>query len=160
MRPTAHRSARRGRRRGTATVEVAMILPIFFTFIFGIIEFGRLQMASNLLRSACRQGARLGATENFSSADAQSYVLDILSAGFDTSYATVTVKDASVYDTEGPYPDTAAEFNALADMELDDAEPRQLFLVRASVPYNSVALIPFPGLNGVTLTGQAFSRHE
>jgi Flp pilus assembly protein TadG len=155
MRPTAFHATRRSHRRGTATVEVAMVLPVFFTFIFGIIEFGRLQMVSNLLRSACRQGARLGATENVSSADTQSYVLSVLAAGFDTSSA-----DASVYDTEGPYPDTAAELNALTDIELNDAEPRHLFLVRATVPYNSVALIPFPGLSGVTLSGQAFSRHE
>jgi Flp pilus assembly protein TadG len=136
------------------------VLPVFFTFVFGIVEFGRLQLVSNMLKTACRNGARLGSTENVTTADAKSRVEDILSAALDTEALTVVVKDASVFDSSGPYPSSAADYAALDDVELDDTEPRQLFLIRASVAYNDVALVPFAVLDGVQLTGQALMRHE
>jgi len=141
-------------------VEVAITLPIFFTFIFGIVEYGRLQMVSNMLQTACRTAARYGSTENVTTQQTELRVADIASAAIDTTNLNVTVKNAAVFDTAGPYPSTSAGYNALADIELNDAQPRELFLVRASIPYNEVALIPFSILDGVTLTGQALVRHE
>ena len=150
----------RAARRGTTLVEFAMVLPVFFTFVFGIVEYGRLQLATNMLKTACRNGARLGSTESVTTADAKTRVEEILAAAFDTTHLTVIVKDASVFDTAGPYPASASEFAALGDIELDDAEPRQLFLIRATVAYNDIALIPFSVLNGVQLSGQSLMRHE
>lgn len=147
-------------RRGTTLVELAIVLPVFFTFVFGIVEYGRLQLASNMLTTACRNGARLGATEDVTTADARARVEEIMSALVDSNDLTVLVKNADVFDTSGPYPTSAADYNALSDVELDDADPRQLFLVRASVAYNDIALLPFSVLDGVQLTGQAMMRHE
>lgn len=147
-------------RRGTTLVEFAMVLPVFFTFVFGIVEYGRLQLVSNMLTSACRNGARLGSAENVTTADATAHVTGILSAALDPADLTVIVKDASVFDTAGPYPATAADYTALTDAELDDIQPRQLFLVRASIAYNDIALFPFSVLDGVQLSGQAVMRHE
>ncbi|MCA9119565.1 MAG: pilus assembly protein [Planctomycetaceae bacterium] len=165
MKTVAHQNSRgmrqlRSSRRGTTLVEFAMVLPVFFTFVFGIVEYGRLQLVSNMLKTACRTGARLGSTENVTTAEAQSRVEEILAAALDTDDLTVIVKDASVFDTPGPYPASATDFNALSDIELDDAEPRQLFLIRATVSYNDIALIPFSVLNGVQLSGQSLMRHE
>ncbi|HRX83207.1 MAG TPA: pilus assembly protein, partial [Pirellulaceae bacterium] len=161
---TRHNSRRTRRvqpnRRGTTLVEFAMVLPVFFTFVFGIVEYGRLQLVSNMLKTACRTGARLGSTEDVTTAEATARVEEILSAALDTADLTVIVKDASVFDTSGPYPTSAANYAALSDVELDDIEPRQLFLIRASVAYNDIALIPFSVLNGVQLSGQALMRHE
>ena len=147
-------------RRGTTMVEFAMVLPVFFTFIFGIVEFGRLQLVSNMLTTACRNGARLGSTENVTTAAATTQVEEIMDAVLDVQDLTVMVKDASVFDTPGPYPSSATDYNGLSDVELDDTEPRQFFLIRASVAYNDVALFPFAILDGVQLTGQALMRHE
>lgn len=165
MKTIAHHNSRPARRvrshhRGTTLVELAMVLPVFFTFVFGIVEFGRLQLVSNMLKTACRTGARLGSTEEVTTAEAKARVEEILAAVFDTEDLTVTVKNADVFDTAGPYPDSAADYNALSNIELNDAEPRQLFLVRASVAYNDIALIPFSVLHGVELSAQAFMRHE
>ena len=159
---SSSRRTRRARanRRGTTMVAFAMVLPVFFTFVFGIVEHGRLQLVSNMLTTACRNGARLGSTENVTTADAKARVEGILAAVLDTQDLTVMVKDAGVFDTSGAYPSSAADYAALTDVELDETEPRQLFLVRATVAYNDVALIPFPILDGVQLTGQAFMRHE
>jgi Flp pilus assembly protein TadG len=147
-------------RRGVTMVEFAMVLPVFFTFVFGIVEFGRLQLVSNMLTTACRNGARLGSTEDVTTAETTARVEEVLSAVLDTADLSVIVKDAGVFDTSGPYPNSAAGFNSLSDIELNDAEPRQCFLVRASVAYNDVALIPFSVLDGVQLSGQALMRHE
>ncbi len=41
-------------------VEFAIVAPIFFLLIFGMIEFGRVVMVQQLLTNASREGARLG----------------------------------------------------------------------------------------------------
>lgn len=151
---------RSGKRWGTTAVELAVILPVFFTFVFGIIEYGRLQLVNNLLKASCRSAARLGATEGVSTAEAQARVEEILGTTMNPSYVTVLVKDASVFDDGGTLPSTPSDYEGLPDLDLDAATPRQLFMIRASVPYNDIAFIPFSVLDGVTLTGQAIMRHE
>lgn len=44
--------------RGTSVAEFAMVALLFFTLIFGIIEFGRLLYTHNALADATRRGAR------------------------------------------------------------------------------------------------------
>jgi len=48
---------RRGE-RGTSVAEFAMVAMLFFTLIFGIIEFGRMLYTHNALADATRRGAR------------------------------------------------------------------------------------------------------
>jgi len=45
-------------RRGAAIVEFALIAPVFFALILGIIEFGRMLMVEQILINAAREGAR------------------------------------------------------------------------------------------------------
>ena len=160
MKLTKYWSARCKKRRGTTAVEVALTLPVFFAFVFGVVEFGRVQLVSSLLQTACRAGARYGATEGVTSSEALARVSQMLSAAMDPGDLSMMVKDASVYDTPGPYPANPGEFWALPDIDLDTAEPRQLFLIRASVDYNDIAIVPMPILEGLTLTGQSIMRHE
>jgi Flp pilus assembly protein TadG len=47
------------KRRGAVVVEAALVLPICFAFLLGLIEFGRLVMVRQLLDNAAREGARL-----------------------------------------------------------------------------------------------------
>jgi Flp pilus assembly protein TadG len=51
-------SRKRSARRGAAVVEFALIAPLFFTMILGIIEFGRMMMVQQILVNAAREGAR------------------------------------------------------------------------------------------------------
>ncbi|HEY2962448.1 MAG TPA: TadE/TadG family type IV pilus assembly protein [Pyrinomonadaceae bacterium] len=44
--------------RGTTVAEFAVVALLFFTLIFGIIEFGRLLYTHNALTDATRRGAR------------------------------------------------------------------------------------------------------
>jgi len=153
-------------RRGTTTVETAMVLPVFLLFVLAIIEFGHVQLVNNMLRSATRTAARFGSTEGNTTSQVEAHVRSILSAVMDSSDVDVLVKDAGVYDTGGTPPETSTEIEALPGIELANAEPRQLFLVRATIDYIDIAIvpihIPYLGtfLDNVVLEGQAFTRHE
>jgi hypothetical protein len=117
------------------------------------------------MRSACRQAARLGSTEGQSTADVEARVEQILSGAVDPNNVEIFVKNAGSYD-QGGIPSGGEGIEALPDIELSAAESRQLFLVRAKVNYQDVAIlpidIPYLGqfLKNITLEGQAFMRHE
>jgi Flp pilus assembly protein TadG len=147
-------------RRGTTVVETAFVLPVFLIFVLSLIEFGHALMIKNMLRSATRHGARLGATDGNSSTAVEQLVKQKLGAVMDPELANVSVKNAQVYDGGGAVPTDGQAIEALPAMEVADAEPRQLFLVRARIAYNEVALVPMPFMNDVVLEGQAFIRHE
>jgi hypothetical protein len=152
-------------RRGTTVVETALVLPIFLVFVLGLIELGHAQMVKNVLRSACRAAARMGTTDGRTTADVRNRALEILESAVDADDVEIFVKDGSSFDEGGAPPESGAELEAMPDIELADAEPRQLFLVRAKIHYNDIAIvphIPFIGdfLDDVVLEGQAFMRHE
>lgn len=147
-------------RRGTTVVETAFVLPVFLFFVLALIEFGHAQMVNNVLRSACRAGARLGSTQGNTTADVENFVRQALGAAIDVNAVHVFVKDAGTFDQGGSVPEQQSGFESLPDINLDSAEPRQLFLVRARVDYNDVALVPMQFMQGVVLQGQAFMRHE
>lgn len=152
--------SRRKMRRGTSAVEAAVCLPIFFFFFLALIEFGHARMAQTVLQSACRNGVRLGSTEGVTSDQVEAEVRGMISGAFDPQRATLFVKDASTYDGEGDIPESGEDLEALPDIELNDADERQLFLIRARVEYNDIALVPMPFMNGVVLSAEAFMRHE
>lgn len=45
---------------GASAVEFAIVLPLFITLVFGIIEFGILLFDQSMITNAGREGARLG----------------------------------------------------------------------------------------------------
>ncbi|MCA9235373.1 MAG: pilus assembly protein [Planctomycetales bacterium] len=147
-------------RRGTTVVETAVVLPVFLFLFLAIIEFGHAQMVANILNSACRVGARMGSTEGVSTADITARVNQTLGTAVDPANVSVFVKDASAFDSASPPDTTGVSIEALPDLEVDDAEPRQMFVVRAKVAYNDIALVPMDFMNGVVLETQAFIRHE
>jgi Flp pilus assembly protein TadG len=46
-------------RKGVAAVEFALVAPIFFLLVFGLIEFGRIMMVQQSLTNAAREGNRV-----------------------------------------------------------------------------------------------------
>lgn len=66
------------RRRGSVAVELAVMAPLMFTMLFGIIEFGWLFSVRNALINAAREGARLGAIAGTTSADIHDRVMEYL----------------------------------------------------------------------------------
>ena len=51
-------SRRPRRRRGVALVEFAMVVPVVFVFMFGLIELSRYVMVQQALSSAAQRGCR------------------------------------------------------------------------------------------------------
>jgi hypothetical protein len=156
---------RRKSRNGTTVVETALVLPVFLIFVLGLIELGHAMMVAHVLRSACRQAARIGSTEGNTTADVQAKLLAVLGSAVDTTNVTVYIKDAGSFDSSSSPGTSGTELEAMPSIELSDAEPRQLFMVRAKVNYEDIAIvpnIPYLGnfLDNVTLDGQAFMRHE
>ncbi|MDP3920550.1 MAG: TadE/TadG family type IV pilus assembly protein [Candidatus Omnitrophota bacterium] len=47
--------------RGSVVLEAALMLPIIFVLLLGILEFGRVLMIQQALTNAAREGARQGA---------------------------------------------------------------------------------------------------
>lgn len=74
--------------RGTSVAEFAMVALLFFTLIFGIIEFGRLLYTHNALADATRRGARYA----------------VLHPGLTNAHKTA-VKNEVVYGANGTFDD-------------------------------------------------------
>ncbi len=160
------RSARRGhrgrrtKRKGSTIVETAFVLPVFFVFAFGLMQIGHINMVHRVMERACLAAARLGATDGISTEEVESHLRGVLSTAFDQSYATVLVKDASVFDDGGDLPATSDDFSNLSDIELEDADTGDLFVVRATLRYNDIALIPLSVMDDIELTSHSLARHE
>jgi Flp pilus assembly protein TadG len=157
MRTIRKRSAAR---RGTAVVETAVVLPVYVLLLLAIIEFGHATMVINLLQSGCRTAARMGSMQGPTTDQVVAKVRQTLGTAVNPNLVNVFVQDASSMDSGAVWPTTDAEVQALPPLELAEAEPRQMFVVRASVNYNDISVIPMPFLAGVTLDAQAFMRHE
>jgi len=126
---------------GSATVEMAIILPLLLLLVFGTAEFGIALYRQEVLTNASREGARAGivlSTPAVTTAQIQSAVTNYLtSAGWNAALATVTATGAG------------GAFGAN---------------VTVTVTYDtsfSVLNALVPGIPAVkTLTGQTVMRHE
>ncbi|MEM1305592.1 MAG: TadE family protein, partial [Planctomycetota bacterium] len=147
------RQSRPAERRGTTIVETAFVLPVFLIVLWGVIEFCHAQMLQNVLRSACREGARLGSTTGNDTGTVEDHVRDIIGRAVSPGSVQIFVKDASGFDNGQPVPEDESQLESLPSIELTDAEPRQLFLVRARINYNDVALMPVKFMDGVRIEG-------
>lgn len=147
------------RRDGTATVEVALTLPIFGLLLAAMMEFTHFFMVVHMLNGAARRGALLGSYEGTTNTEVVSKVQSVVSAAFNTTNAAVLIRDASVFDQAGVNPNSV-NYNALPPMDLTQAETTDCFLVQVSVPYDDVALLPPFWIKNATVTGRAVMRHE
>ena len=126
------------RRWGAAAVEFAIVAPIFFLFVFGIIEYGRMVMVQQVLTNASREGARQAVLDGSSTSEVESIVQNYLTNS-SIQGATVTVT---------PNPPGSAEFG----------DP---VTVVVSVGFNQVSWLPGPMfLGGKTLSAATVMRRE
>ena len=95
-----HMMLRAGRRRfvrvGAHMVEFAVVIPVFFVFIFGLIEIGRGMMVGTLMTNAARVGCRTGTLPGKTNSDVTTAINDLLSAqGISGHSTTITVNGSS-----------------------------------------------------------------
>jgi Flp pilus assembly protein TadG len=136
------RSCRRDR-RGAAAVEFAIVAPVFFLMILGMIEMGRAVMVQQIITNASREGARLAVLPGTTAAQVTERVDEILTAST-ISGATVEILDPSGTPTN---PETA--------------EYGDVIRVTVSVPFSEVSWLPASKfLSGRTLTASTVMRTE
>ena len=86
-------------RKGAATVEFAVVIPILLVFILGIIEIGRLVMVAQVNTNAAREAARYASQGGANSSTIDTYTRNYLSAagvtGATGSAVTVTIESQS-----------------------------------------------------------------
>ena len=129
----------RRNRRGAAAVEFALVAPIFFALIFGMIELGRAIMVQQVITNGSREGARIAVLDGSSGADVLTSVNDYLESA-SVSGANVTVD---------PTDPSSAGFG-------------QPVTVVVSIPFSQVSWLPSPiWLGGDTeLTATTVMRRE
>lgn len=125
-------------RRGTSTVEFALVAPVFLLFLMGILEFGRVMMVQNVLITAAREGAR-AAIISGATADSVEEKANDYAATCGVSGTTTTVDPA----------------------DLSDATTETPITVTVSVNFNDVSWLPAPWfLDNQTLAGSTSMRLE
>ena len=113
----------RRNRQGAAAVEFAIVAPVFFLMVFGMIEFGRAIMVQQVLTNASREGARVA-------------VLD-----------STTPTASLVANTVETYLENAGITGA--NVDIDPTEPTtagygEPVTVSVEIPFSSVSWLPAP----------------
>ena len=162
---------------------MAVVAPLLFVFILGILEVGRIYWVRKTLRNACQDGVRYAAVYGVEVEDVVNLVRERLSGSIDPDRCAIIVRDASIYDSSGPYPHqdhiadgfaALPEFNA--DYPLSGHKPGSMIVVRAEVAYEDVTYLPLgtlsrmvavasgaprqPIFEGLTFSCYTFARNE
>jgi Flp pilus assembly protein TadG len=150
MRLVRKRNRNPDNRRGAAMVETALVLPIFFMVVLGVIEFGRAMMVAQLLTNGAREGARAAVLPGATNTSVQQVVTDFVTAsvGVPANKLTVTITVTPAAGNPNPGNNVA---NALK---------RDLCDVKVSVKFSDVDYIPGKYLATRNLIGQCAMRKE
>ncbi len=140
----------KARRSGVALVEMAVVLPIFFMVVLGIVEFGRAMMVGQMVTNAAREATRLAIIDGSTNSSVETWVKDFLEDSISAHPSDVTVAITVVPAAGNPDP-----LN-----EVGNASPRDLVTVKVEVPFDKVSYIPGDYLNGKKLSAQSSMRHE
>ena len=128
--------------KGQALVELALILPLLFLLVFGIIEFGRALYIKNAISNAAREGARRAAvTAPWTTAQT-----DALK---DYVKSTIQVDQTGIVITISSSPNSPP-LSGQGDS----------VTVNVALPFNPIVGSIIPQLKNITLVGQSSMRYE
>jgi Flp pilus assembly protein TadG len=128
----------RKNRRGAAVVEFAVVAPIFFLLVFGMIEYGRMVMVQQILTNASREGARVAILDGMTSTDVTTTVDNYL------NNSGIVGANVSVATNPPVAPDYAESMTIAVD-----------------IPFSQVSWLPTPiYLQGRQLTATSTMRRE
>ncbi len=137
-------------RRGAAAVEMAIVLPIFFMVVMGIVEFGRAMMVGQLVTNAARFGARTSAVDGATNVSVTTAVQNFVSTSAGVAPTDVTVTIVVTPGVGNPNPAN----------NLSIAQAKDICNVSVKVPYNKVAYVAGRYLAGKDIKAQCVMRHE
>jgi Flp pilus assembly protein TadG len=134
-------------RRGAAAVDFAIVAPLFFLLVFGMIEFGRMVMVQQILTNASREGARKAVLDGSTATDVTNTVITYMSD------AKITINTSNI--TLNPTNPATANYG----------DP---ITVTVSVPFSHVSWLPAPmllsflpaGKTDITLAAATVMRRE
>ena len=110
-------------RRGTATLETALVLPLLLLLTFALIEYGWLFLRAQEITNGARQGARIAVRPDATNADVQASITAAMEtagiAGYLVTFSPENVHDENLY-------------------------PGDSVTVIITVPYDSVRLMGLP----------------
>ena len=109
-------------RDGIVAVEMALLLPLLLILSFALIEYGWMFLKAQQITNAARQGARIGATPDATTAEVQTAIDNIMnSGGMGTSGYAVSISPA-----------------------VEALSPGETLTVTVTVPYGNVSLMSLP----------------
>jgi len=76
---------------GASTVEAALVLPLLFMALIGVVQFALVHHAQTVAETAAIEGARLAAAEGYSLQDGASRTRHVLEAGLGPTGAAFAV---------------------------------------------------------------------
>jgi Flp pilus assembly protein TadG len=124
-------------RGGVAAVEFALVAPLLFLLVFGMIEFGRMLMVQQIITNGSREGARLAVLDGITGTD--------VVAAVDNYLANAGISGANV----DPGSAGSAGYG----------EP---VAVTVTIPFNQVSWLPAPMFIGgdTVLSATSVMRRE
>lgn len=130
----------RKQRQGAAAVEFAVVAPVFFLLVFGMIEYGRMVMVQQIIVNSAREGCRAAVLDGSTTAGVKTQAITAMAAG------NITITTTNV--TVSPDPPSNAAFG----------DP---VTVTVTVPFNQVSWLPSPMyLGGKSMTASTTMRRE
>lgn len=135
MKTIPGKKPRNRKHRGAAVVELAIVSPLLFAMLFGIIEFGWLFTVQHTMVNASREGARIGCLRGAALEDIMETTRNFLTPMGLQDKVTINITEATIDD---PF-----------------------VTVRITVPREDVSLVGnFFGFSGGQLEGSTTMRQE
>ena len=125
-------------------MEFAVVAPLFFLLVFGMIEFGRMVMVQQVITNASREGARVAVLDGAETSDV------LLAVDTYTTAASVEGAEVRILGPNGETldPPSSAGYGAPVTVEV-------------SIPFDQVSWLPSPMfLGGSTMSATTVMRRE
>ena len=140
----------REERRGAVLVETAIVLPIFFLVVLGIIEFGRAFMVMQLVNTAAREAARSAITDGTDNTEVTDMVQSLVSNTVSIPKDKVSVQ-VSIAEYNG---------NPNTNDEISKAHKRDTIKIDVAVNYADTSFLTPRFLSSAMIRGTSAMRHE
>ena len=117
--------------RGTASLELALVAPALMVLVLGVVQFGLLYHARQVVQGAALEGARVTASEDGTAAAGTGRAIEVLREGLG---GAATDEGASASVTPG--------------------------VARVQVTARVAGLLPIPGLSSFLISSEATAYRE
>ena len=95
-------------RAGASTVEFALVLPVLFACVLGLIELSYIYQAHNVINSAVSRAARIGVAQHRTNEDVVNEIDRLLTTFLESGEYQVEILDAGSIDANGTFDPAAA----------------------------------------------------